>query len=147
MLDDQGWRTRLRKGLCSLYPPANASSSLAGMQRIWERGALKARSARARPAPMSQFKKTAPPSSASAVPSHLGACGVQERIRLSSFATQLSFLASASERACPIPKGITCISFGRGGCQEKTRSRCPRGDQIHLNQDSGGRENGLYACT
>ena len=38
---------------CILLPPCLPP----GMQRIWERGALKARSARARLAPMSQFKK------------------------------------------------------------------------------------------
>ena len=80
-----------------MHPPASLPP---GMQRIWERGALKARSARARdPLQCPNLKNC------TAVPSHLGECGVQERIRdppvilPSARATQLLFLARARERA------------------------------------------------
>ena len=134
---------------CILLPPCLPP----GMQRIWERGALKARSARARLAPMSQFKKLHRRSFHRIWES--AACKNASAIRLSSFlllarATRLSFLASASEGACPIPKkGITCISFGRGGCQEKENARegVLHRNQINLYQDSGTAEQERMGCS
>ena len=126
-----------------MHPPASLPP---GMQRIWERGALKARSARARPAPMSQFKKLHRP------PFHR----IWERARThprsachpSCCARHANVIFGERKGACPIPKkGITCISFGRGGCQEKENAReeAFHGDQINLYQDSGTAER--MGCT